>query len=57
MQIRTTLAAFALCLAPGLALAQGCNDADKITDDTASSCMAGYVWDAATSTCVANPAS
>ncbi len=56
MQIRTTLAAIALSLAPGIALAQGCHS-DQIKDDTASSCAPGATWDSARSACVANPTS
>lgn len=55
MQIRTMLTALALSLAPGLALAQECDRGVK--DETASSCVAGYSWDEATSACVANPTS
>jgi hypothetical protein len=56
MQIRTTLAAIALSLAPGLALAQGgCDHGMK--EVTASSCMAGFTWDEGKAACVANPTS
>jgi hypothetical protein len=56
MKFKTTLAVIALSLAPGLALAQGCNG-DKVKDETASSCTPGATWDAATSSCVSNPTS
>jgi hypothetical protein len=56
MKIRTTLAAIALSLAPGLALAQGCHS-DQIKQETASSCMAGATWDEAKGSCVTNPTS
>lgn len=53
MKIALTLAALALSSAPALAY---CN-ADKVKDQTASSCMPGTTWDAATSTCTATPSS
>lgn len=53
MTIRTTLAALALALAPGLAIAQ-C--ADKgMKDISASVCGEGQVWDTQTQTCVVKP--
>lgn len=55
MKIALTLAALAVSLVPTLALAQGCHD--KMKDETASSCVPGYGWDAATSTCVPTPSS
>ncbi len=51
MAFRTSLAALALALAPGFALAQGCNY-DKATQTT-SQCQVGQTWDAASQTCVA----
>lgn len=56
MKIKTTLAAIALSLAPGLALAQGCHS-DQIKAESASSCVPGATWDEAKSACVANPTS
>jgi hypothetical protein len=55
MKITVTLSALALALAPTLALAQGCHD--KAKDETASSCMPGHGWDAATQACVPTPSS
>jgi hypothetical protein len=55
MKIALSLAALALSLAPAVAFAQGC--ADKVKDETASSCMPGYAWDQATATCTATPSS
>jgi hypothetical protein len=55
MQIKTLLATIALSLAPGLAMAQGCDHGGKA--ETASSCMAGATWDEAKAACVANPTS
>lgn len=54
MKIALTLAALALSVSPALAYA-GC--ADKAKEETASSCMPGTTWDAATGTCAATPAS
>ncbi len=56
MQIKTTLAVLALSLAPGLALAQGCND-HEVKAESASSCAAGASWDEVKSACVINPTS
>jgi hypothetical protein len=50
MKIKTTLGAFALMLAPGLALAEGCAHATKM--QSVSQCQPGQVWDAAQQTCV-----
>ncbi|WP_173861046.1 hypothetical protein [Tabrizicola sp. TH137] len=51
MKIKTTFIAFTLSLAPTLALAgPGC-DYEK-TKISASSCVEGTVYDAATGTCV-----
>lgn len=50
MKMKTLLAALALTVAPGFALAYSCNF-DRI--DTASmTCAEGSAWDAATQTCV-----
>ncbi len=49
MTIRTTLAAMALALLPGLAAAQGCSY-DKET--SASACGEGQTYDAVTKSCV-----
>lgn len=46
--MKTSLAALALVLLPGLALAQGCNHAKT----TAMSCADGMIPDAETGTCV-----
>lgn len=54
MKIALTLAALALSTAPALAYG-GCGD--KVKEQTASSCMPGTTWDAATSTCTATPSS
>ena len=56
MKITLTLSALALSLAPMAAFAQGCGTG-KMKDETASSCVPGYVWDSVTSTCTAAPAS
>ena len=54
MKIALTLAALALTVSPALAYA-GC--ANKAKEETASACMPGYTWDAATATCTATPSS
>ncbi|MGL5009668.1 MAG: carbohydrate-binding module family 14 protein, partial [Paracoccaceae bacterium] len=51
MKIKTTFAALALILAPGLALAEGCRH-DNAIQDANMSCAAGTTFDAATKTCV-----
>lgn len=52
MKIKTTLAAIALTLAPGLALAGGCNyDGAKL--QSVSQCPVGQSFDAVTQTCIA----
>lgn len=56
MQIKTALAALALCLAPALALAEGCHGT-MMKDVTASSCPEGAVWDQAKGLCVLQPSS
>lgn len=55
MKLKTTLAALALALAPGLAFAQ----CDHMTDTkiTASACGDGMVWDTVTRGCVEKPSS
>ncbi len=53
MKIALTLAALALFAAP--AMASGC--ADKMKDETASTCMPGTTWDPATSACTQTPSS
>jgi hypothetical protein len=55
MKIAMTLSALALSLLPALAYA-GCSG-DKVTADSASSCVPGATWDAAKGACVANPSS
>lgn len=52
MKIRTTLAALALALAPGLAFAQECAEKHR-----ASACAEGEVWDASAQICVPKPSS
>lgn len=57
MKITTMLAAVALSLAPGLALAGGGCHGMESKLDTASSCVQGYVWDEAKGACVQTPSS
>jgi hypothetical protein len=57
MKFATTLAAIALSMTPGLALAGGGCPGQKAKLTTASSCMQGYVWDEAKGTCVITPSS
>lgn len=57
MKITTMLAAIALTLAPGLALAGGGCRGMETTLDTASSCVQGFVWDEAKGACVQTPSS
>jgi hypothetical protein len=52
MTLKTTLAALALTLAPGLALAQGCPHDNSYQDAAAISCAQGTVLDAATGKCL-----
>lgn len=52
MKIKTTLAALVLTLAPGIALAYGCNSATHQMDTTAMSCAEGTMMDLETGTCV-----
>jgi hypothetical protein len=54
MKLKTTLAALALALTPGLAAAYCGGEKAKIT---ASACGEGQVYDAATATCVLKPTS
>ena len=54
MKIAVTLAAFALSIMPAMAYS-GC--ADKVKEETASSCMPGYTWDPVKATCTATPSS
>ena len=49
MKIKMTLAVLALTLAPSLALAQGCMT--KTTQQSASQCAAGQVWNETTQSC------
>jgi hypothetical protein len=56
MKIKTTLAALALTLAPGLALAEGCHGR-TMSEVTASSCPDGQVWDTLMGRCVLTPTS
>jgi hypothetical protein len=51
MKRKMTLAALALMLAPGAALAMGCAH-DSVKETTASTCVDGAVWDEATGACV-----
>lgn len=51
MKIKTTFAAFALMLLPGVALAYECNST-KMQETTAMSCAEGSVVDVETGTCV-----
>jgi hypothetical protein len=54
MKIALTLSALALSVMPAIAYS-GCGNEAK--SETASSCMPGYTWDAATATCIATPSS
>jgi hypothetical protein len=54
MKIALTLAALALSVSPALAYG-GC--ASKAKEETASACLPGTTWDAATGTCTATPSS
>lgn len=54
MKLTTTLAALALALLPGFALAE-CRG--EHATQTAASCMPGTNWDATKGTCVENPSS
>jgi hypothetical protein len=56
MKITTMLTALALSLAPVAAFAQGCAHG-TLKGETASSCLPGYSWDAATSACITTPSS
>lgn len=47
MFLKTTLAAFALILVPGFALAQGCS-----FETQSMSCAEGQIWDAESGTCI-----
>jgi hypothetical protein len=51
MKIKTTFAALAMILAPGLALAQGCSER-HMQQEAAVSCAAGTTLDTATGKCV-----
>ncbi len=51
MKIKTSFAALALILAPGLAVAQGCIHEDAVKDASIS-CAVGSTLDAATGKCV-----
>ncbi len=55
MTLRLTLAALAIAALPGLASAQCMHE--RQSKITASSCVAGTVFDAATGTCKAQPSS
>jgi hypothetical protein len=55
MKIAVTLSALALSLAPAIAFAQCSHGAPKA--ETASSCLPGSTWDAATGTCTTTPSS
>jgi hypothetical protein len=55
MTLRTTLAALALVLAPGITSAMVCSDGH--TEVTASSCKDGMIWDETKGTCVLTPSS
>ena len=54
MKIALTLSALALSVAPAFAYA-GC--ADKVKEETASSCLPGDTWDPVKATCTATPSS
>lgn len=54
MKIALTLSALALTAMPAMAYS-GCSD--KVKDETASSCMAGYTWDPVKAACTATPSS
>ncbi len=57
MTIKTTLAALALVLSPGMLLAkEGCGGSMK-HEITASTCAQGAVWDEAKGMCVDQPSS
>ncbi len=57
MTIKTTLAALALVLSPGMLLAkEGCGGSMK-QEITASTCAQGAVWDEAKGMCVDQPSS
>ncbi len=51
MKIKTTLTVIALTLAPTLALAQGCLHSK--TQQSASQCAPGQIWNAETQSCSA----
>ena len=55
MKIRTTLAAIALMLTPGLAAAWDCGS--KAMETASLTCAAGLVWDDARGICVEKPTS
>jgi len=50
MKFRLAIAALALAVAPGFALALGGCGMDRTT--SASACAEGQVWDAASETCI-----
>jgi hypothetical protein len=52
MKIKTTLITLVLAAAPGIALAGGGGCNSEKTKISASSCVEGTVYDAATGTCV-----
>lgn len=54
MKIALTITALALSMSPAMAYS-GCGD--KVKQETASSCVPGTTWDAATATCTAAPSS
>lgn len=51
MKIKTTLAMIALALTPTWVLAQPCSE-KQTPAISAASCTEGFMWEAATSTCV-----
>lgn len=55
MKVRQSVAALALLLLPGAALAEGCHD--RSHDTTAMSCAEGHVWDETKGLCVLQPSS
>jgi hypothetical protein len=57
MKIKTTLAALALMLSPGMLMAgEGCGGSMK-HEVTASTCAQGAVWDETKGMCVVQPSS
>lgn len=55
MKFKTTVAALALMLAPGMIFAQCSGHA--VSEQTAASCVPGATWDEAKGACVITPSS